>query len=92
MARMKALRAKGRPLREISKAIASEFHVEMPATSIKRIPTAPLRRDDESDQKNSRRNRRRPHRRRERAELGMTCHPLSVLAVRSDMQWANFGS
>ena len=36
-ARMKALRAKGKPLREISKAIASEFHVEMPATSIKRI-------------------------------------------------------
>jgi hypothetical protein len=34
---MKALRAKGKLLREISKAIASEFHVEMPATSIKRI-------------------------------------------------------
>jgi putative DNA-invertase from lambdoid prophage Rac len=37
IARMKALRAKGKPLREISKAIASEFRVEMPATSIKRI-------------------------------------------------------
>jgi DNA invertase Pin-like site-specific DNA recombinase len=37
IARMKALRAKGKPLREISKVIASEFHVEMPATSIKRI-------------------------------------------------------
>jgi hypothetical protein len=37
IARMKALRVKGTPLREISKVIASEFHVEMPATSIKRI-------------------------------------------------------
>jgi hypothetical protein len=35
--RMKALRAKGAPLREISKAIASEFHIEMPTTGIKRI-------------------------------------------------------
>jgi putative DNA-invertase from lambdoid prophage Rac len=37
IARMKALRAKGAPLREISKAIASEFHIEMSATGIKRI-------------------------------------------------------
>jgi putative DNA-invertase from lambdoid prophage Rac len=37
IARMQALRANGRPLREISRVIASEFHVEMPATSIKRI-------------------------------------------------------
>ena len=37
IARMQVLRANGGPLREISRVIASEFHVEMPATSIKRI-------------------------------------------------------
>jgi putative DNA-invertase from lambdoid prophage Rac len=35
--RMRALRKNGKPLREIGKVIASEFQVEMPATSIKRI-------------------------------------------------------
>jgi putative DNA-invertase from lambdoid prophage Rac len=37
VARMQALRANGRPLREISRVLASELHVEMAATSVKRI-------------------------------------------------------
>jgi putative DNA-invertase from lambdoid prophage Rac len=37
IARMKALRKKGRPYREISKVIADTFQVDMPAMTIKRI-------------------------------------------------------
>jgi putative DNA-invertase from lambdoid prophage Rac len=37
IARMQALRANGRPLREISRALASELHVEMAGTSVRRI-------------------------------------------------------
>ena len=35
--RMKALRKKGKPYREISKVIADNFQVDMPAMTIKRI-------------------------------------------------------
>lgn len=37
IARMKALRKKGKPYREISKVIADNFQVDMPAMTIKRI-------------------------------------------------------
>ena len=37
IARMKALRKKGKPYREISKVIARDFQVDMPAMTIKRI-------------------------------------------------------